>query len=180
VDDATLASHGYFEAADGNPCAGCSAPCCRMLLIPHPTPMTFMDLDYIRYMLGFRRVGMVLSSDGTWQVAVDDVCSLLDQETNLCTVHGTPRKPKTCVFFNPYRCWYKRNFAGDDSPDLIRIDSEGFEILLAQVRFGDDGQIVELPSWEALRTLIEESADQPSAEPKPPGLPLTHRTSAVA
>jgi len=146
-------SASFADTARGNPCEGCAAPCCRMLLIPHPTPTTFMDLDYIRYMLGFPRVGMVINRDGTWQVTIDEVCDFLDQETNLCTVHGTDRKPKTCVFFNPYRCWYKRNFAAGEPPDLVQIDRDVLERLLGLVRFDEHGDIVELPTWETIRFL---------------------------
>jgi hypothetical protein len=122
-----------------------------MLVIPHPTPASFMDLDYIRYVLGFPRTMMLLSRDGSWQIALDLVCELLDAETNRCTVHGTDRKPKTCVYYNPHHCWYKRNFAGPESPDAVRIDRQVFETLLGEVKFDDDGAIVELPSWEAIR-----------------------------
>src|SRR3712207_5664059 len=87
----------FFEKTEENPCLNCSAPCCRMLLIPHPAPNTFMDLDYIRYMVGFQNVKMVLNRDGSWQVLVERPCQLLDQSTNRCTAHNTPRKPKTCV-----------------------------------------------------------------------------------
>jgi hypothetical protein len=149
-------ARSFHEAAGGNPCIGCSAPCCRMLLIPHPTPNTFMDLDYIRYMLGFGRVEMVLGSDGAWQVRVEDVCTLLDQETNRCTVHGTDRKPKTRVYFNPHKCWYKRNFTVDDAPQLIRIDRQVFERVLELVRCDDDGRIVELPRWETIKEIARE------------------------
>lgn len=145
----------FFEKAEENPCTGCSAPCCRILLIPHPTPGTYMDLDYIRYMIGFQSVKMVLNRDGAWQVLVERTCQLLDQETNLCTAHGSPRKPKTCVFFNPFRCWYKRNFATADPPDIIRIDMEAMEAILALVRFDEEGTIIDLPAWEAVRDLAK-------------------------
>jgi hypothetical protein len=153
----THASRSFLDAAGANPCTGCSAPCCRMLLIPHPTPTNFMDLDYIRYMLGFGRVSMVLNRDGTWQVRVDDVCDFLDQQTNLCTVHATARQPKTCEFFNPHRCWYKRNFTVDDAPQLIRIDQTVFERMLELVRCDGDGQITELPTWETIQAIARDT-----------------------
>jgi Fe-S-cluster containining protein len=78
---------GFFEIASNSPCTGCFAYCCRMLLIPHQTPTTFMDLDYILYMLGFPGIEMVLNSEGQWQVLVNQICGFLDQKTNLCTVH---------------------------------------------------------------------------------------------
>ena len=153
LEELSVGAQNFTDAARGNPCDGCAAPCCRMLLIPHPTPTTFMDLDYIRYMLGFPRVGMVLNRDGTWQVSIDDVCVFLDQETNLCTVHGTDRKPKTCVFFNPYRCWYKRNFTVENPPDLVRLDRDVLERVLELVRFDEHGDIIALPTWETIRSL---------------------------
>jgi Fe-S-cluster containining protein len=147
--------HDNFpEAAEQNPCAGCSAPCCRVLLVPHPTPTTFMDLDYIRYVVGFHRAQMILNNDGRWQLLVEQACRLLDPETSQCTVHGTPRQPKTCVFFNPYRCWYKRNFDNRQrAPELIRVDMDKLEAILPHVRFDEDGNILEIPKWESIRDL---------------------------
>jgi len=113
-----------------------------------------MDLDYIRYMVGFQSVKMILNRDGTWQVLVEQTCQLLDQKTDRCTVHNTSRKPKTCVFFNPFRCWYKRNFTTPDPPDLIRIDMDAMEAILELVRFDDEGNILEIPTWETVHDLI--------------------------
>lgn len=145
----------FLDIAEGNACTGCSAPCCRLLLVPHPTPATFMDLDYVRYVVGFHSAQMILNRDGRWQLLVEQRCRLLDPETNLCTVHNTPRKPKTCVFFNPYRCWYKRNFdKKENPPELIRIDIDGLEAILPHVRFDEDGNILEIPKWELVRELV--------------------------
>ena len=145
---------GFFEKAAENPCADCSAPCCRMLLIPHPTPATYMDLDYIRYMTGFHGVKIILTHEGRWQVMVEQTCRLLDQATNRCTVHDTPRKPKTCLYFNPHRCWYRRNFASDHQPDVITMDLESLESILEHVRFDGAGNITALPSYESIRELV--------------------------
>jgi hypothetical protein len=162
-------TQSYFERSEENPCRDCSAPCCRMVLIPHPTPTTFMDLDYIRYMVGFQSVKMILTSDGQWQVMVEQPCRLLDASTNLCSVHATPRQPKICVYFNPYQCWYKRNFTTATPPDIIRIDLDALDAILAHVRFDDDGNIVELPTYEAIRQLASETG---SDEEKAPWFPL--------
>ncbi len=148
-------SKNFFEVSEDNPCHGCAAPCCRMLLIPHPTPTSYMDLDYIRYMVAFEKVQMLLNRDGHWQIQIEQVCQLLDRETNLCTVHNTPKKPKTCVFFNPYRCWYKRNFTVDNPPDIIRIDIQAIETILAHVRFDEQGNILEIPQWEFSKDLVD-------------------------
>jgi hypothetical protein len=138
-----------------SPCDGCSAPCCRILITPHPTPLSFSDLDYIRYVLGFPRTEMIVHKDGTWQMATHRACSLLDEEHGLCTVHGTPRKPKVCVYFDPYKCWYKRNFTTPRPPDIVRLDADRFERLLAVCAFDENGAISEIPRWEQLRAVVE-------------------------
>lgn len=144
----------FLEKAEENPCLDCSAPCCRLLLIPHPTPTNFMDMDYLRYMVSFEGVEMILTSDGHWQVLVDRTCRLLDPRANRCTVHGTSRKPKTCVFFNPHRCWYRRNFDKmTDPPDLIRISMPVLEAILPLIRFDAEGNITEIPAWELIREI---------------------------
>jgi hypothetical protein len=144
----------FPEIAEENVCTSCSAPCCRVLLVPHPTPATFMDLDYIRYVVGFQGARMILNNDGRWQLLIDQVCRLLDPETNLCSVHNTPRQPKTCVYYNPYRCWYKRNFdQKENPPELIRIDMEKLEAILPHIRFDENGNILQIPKWEVIRGL---------------------------
>jgi hypothetical protein len=163
----------FLHKAEENPCTGCSAPCCRVLLIPHPTPSTFMDLDYIRYMIGFPKLEMILNSDGQWQVLIEQTCRLLDEETNLCTVHATARKPKTCVFFNPYPCWYRWSFhKKENPPNLIRINMEAFEEVLAHVQFDEDGKILQIPTWEFIRNLVNNKSDRTNK----PSLQIIERT----
>lgn len=159
----------FMEKAEENPCLDCSAPCCRLLLIPHPTPATFMDMDYLRYMVAFEGVEMILTSDGHWQVLVDRTCRLLDPETNRCMVHGTSRKPKTCAFFNPHRCWYRRNFdRSADPPDVIRIGMPVLEAILPLIRFDKEGNIIEIPAWELIREIAARSGKEigPSQQEK--------------
>jgi hypothetical protein len=72
------------------------------------------------------------------------------------------------VFFNPYRCWYKRNFTTQNPPDLIYIDAEAIEAILAHVRFNEEGQIVEIPSWETVQNLVSISKSQQKNEPRSP------------
>lgn len=148
----------FFEKAAENPCDGCPAPCCQLLLIPHPAPNTYMDLDYILYMLGFPTVRMMLNSDGQWHVLIEQPCRLFDQETGRCTVHDSAEKPKTCAFFNPYRCWYKQAFtSSNNSSGPICFDVEAFKAFLAHVRFDEHGSILEIPSWECTRDLVEKN-----------------------
>lgn len=166
LEEKRVRGKNFFEKVEETPCNGCSAPCCRVLLIPHPTPANFMDLDYIRYMLGFPTVQMILNIDGQWQVLIEQTCQLLNQKTELCTVHNTPRKPKTCVFFNPYGCWYKQSFHKTENPsNLIRIDMEAFEAILPHVRFDEEGNIIEIPTWEFIQNLLNNLKPQQNREP---------------
>ena len=143
----------FTEQAEANPCLGCSAPCCRLLLLPHPTPSTFMELDYIRYMLGFPGIRMILDSGGRWQTVIEQTCRLFDPATHLCTVHNNPRKPKTCVFFNPHQCYYRANFESGDVRDLVWLSLEAFEVLLPYIHLDVEGNIVEIPAWDRIREL---------------------------
>ncbi len=162
-------SHGFQDFGEANPCEGCAAPCCRMLLIPHPAPSTFMELDYIVYMLGFPDTEMVLNRNGEWQVLVNRVCRFLDESTNRCTVHATPEQPKTCVFFNPYRCWYKQNFSGEAGPDVIRLDLAAMKDVLAQVRFDAEGTVLEIPTWEVIAEVVGQRRAPTAGHVRAPG-----------
>jgi Fe-S-cluster containining protein len=143
-------------AAADNPCEGCSAPCCQVVLTTHKTPASFMDLDYLRYLCGFPDIELIVDEAGEWRVASWKRCGFLTDDA-LCGVHGTARKPKTCVFFNPHGCWYRRNFhEKGEAPDIARLNAAAFEAMLAQVVIDDAGNIESVPSWQELRRLARE------------------------
>lgn len=148
---------GFDQLKSANPCHKCEAPCCKMLLIPYPTPNTFMDLDYIKYMLGFPKINMILHKSGSWQVQVEQNCTHLNPENNLCELHNTPDKPKTCSFFNPYNCFYKHNFTGSHARSIIKINALAFEILINQIYFDEFGNIISIPSQDVIEGIAYES-----------------------
>ena len=156
----------FGEHAEDNPCVGCSAPCCRLTFVPQDEPRTFRALDRLRFLVAHEDHELVLDRQGRWQLGINRPCRMLDQPTNLCTVHGTPRKPKICVYFNPYGCWYKRNFHDPDGtlvpPDLIRMDLDGFERIVERVTFDAEGNIVDVPPYDELRRLAAGSAPSPT------------------
>jgi Fe-S-cluster containining protein len=156
--NATATATRFADHSEANPCDGCSAPCSKLTVIPQEEPRTFRALDRLRFLVAHHDHELLLDRRGRWQLGIERACSLLDGDTNRCTVHGTPQKPKICVYYNPYGCWYKRNFhetspRAGDSPDLIRIDLEGFERILEHVRFDDEGNVREVPSFDELRRL---------------------------
>ena len=141
-----------FDAiSTSKPCDGCSAACCRMLTFPHPRPQTFLDIDYLRYMLGFPGVELQIDSDGSWSAALIQDCRHLDREANRCTIYKSPSRPRICDAYAADQCWYHRNFVNERPPELVRLDAARFEALLPLLRFDDLGRIVEAPSWDQLR-----------------------------
>ena len=143
----------FADHAADNPCDGCSAPCCTRTITPQREPTTFRALDHLRFLVAHEDHELLLDRKGNWQLSVERRCHLLTDDQR-CSVHATPQKPKICVYFNPYGCWYKRNFHETDSPpDLIRIDRQGFERILAEVTFDHDGNVDHVPPYDELRRL---------------------------
>ena len=160
----------FFDRRAANPCHDCSAPCCRMLVFPHGAPGTFMDFDYIRYMMMFEDAEMLLAKDGSWSTLMHRECTRLDREHGRCTVHDSPEQPRTCFFFNPYNCWYKRNFhATQDPPDAVRMGLQGYDAVLALVQLDDAGNVLAVPTWEQARAAVRAAQGLPET-PAPSGL----------
>ena len=164
VADAPVAFLGrnptFAEQAAGNPCDGCSAPCCRLSIVPQAEPRTFRALDNLRFLVAHEDHELLLDRQGRWHLAVERRCTLLTDD-NRCSVHGTAQQPKICVYFNPYGCWYKRNFHEvAEPPDLIRLDLAAFDRVVAQVGFDPDGNVTHVPPYAELRRLA--AANQPA------------------
>ena len=57
-------SRSYDDLANQSRCTGCSAACCRMVLFPVARPQTFLDVDYIRFLLGFPSLEIQQAAEG--------------------------------------------------------------------------------------------------------------------
>jgi Fe-S-cluster containining protein len=146
----------FSAFAEHNPCDGCSAPCCRMVISPQRAPESFGALDRLRYLVAHESAELLLDPRGRWQLVTTNPCTLLSAD-NRCSVHGTARKPKICVNYDPHGCWYKRNFHDVDvAPDLIRMDLEAFERVVDQLEFDEDGRITHIPTYAELRRIAED------------------------
>ncbi len=158
IEDGAIAGRAmhFFVKAEEDPCVGCSAPCCRAFFIPYPVPSTYMDLDAMLYLLGFPSAQMILSSDGNWKVMIEGNCRFFDLETNLCSIYGTSRRPKTCEYFNPHQCWHKNNFHHNSGPsEIVRVNLATLEAILAHIHCDEAGNITEIPEWDILQELAE-------------------------
>ena len=158
----TFLGRNFSAVAEHNPCDGCSAPCCRMVITHQEAPTTFHGLDHLRYLVAHQHAELLLDRQGRWQLSTTNPCTLLTDDGR-CSVHATPRKPKICVNYDPIGCWYKRNFhETDDPPDLIRMDLAGFERILDHVTFDDHGDIREVPPYDELRRLAAPPDGRPT------------------
>lgn len=158
-------SRSFFEWMEESPCDGCPAPCCRLHLSPAKVPETVTDLDYLRYSLLFPGNELLVGADGSWMLARWQECSALEPGSCSCSLHATPAKPQVCVHFNPYNCWYKRNFTTAEPPDLYRLDRARFELWVESIGLDEDGLIVSAPPFEEAREMLRELPVAPVLQP---------------
>lgn len=131
-----------------HPCTRCPAPCCRLILHDEKAPKTFVEFDYIRFALLHGRAEFLITRQDTYSFAYWSSCRHLDESSYQCTVHHTPAQPKTCWFYNPYNCYYKRNFVGDTVVDVLRLNLERFDLWMKELMFDDDGILIFRPTFE--------------------------------
>jgi len=154
----------FTEFSERNPCVGCPAPCCQMQLIPFKTPMTFMDIDFLHYMLLFPKTEVVVALNGEWSIIRWEACREFDTSTNTCKLHNTTAKPQTCAMYNPYNCWYKRSFVLNGSHQIYRMNLARFEVWVNEIQFAEDGQIVKAPDFERSLAILKDMPIEPRLE----------------
>lgn len=163
-----------FKEYEKLPCEECIAPCCRTLLIPHKTPVSWMDWDFIRYILNFQTVDAIVSKGGDWAILIHQNCIHLDEQTHRCKVHNTNEQPKTCVYYNPYQCYYKINLLSKNSPEMYILDREKFKHWVQHIYFDEKEEIVDAPNFEnSIQILKEWEQQQKSHQSTPENTQLT-------
>ena len=154
----------FIEFGQKNPCFGCPAPCCRLQLIPYKAPTTFLDLDYVSYMLLFPRTEVVVSINGDWNILKWEDCHAFEAFTLTCKIHDTPEKPRTCAMYNPYNCWYKKSFVLNEPPQAYRLDLARFNLWVTEVKFSSDGKIMSGPNFERALEILKDQPIEPRIE----------------
>lgn len=155
-------SKSYDQIINENPCEGCPAPCCRMLITHQQPPRTIRDIDHMRYSMLFENSEICIANTGEWSLIKWQNCTLLDLAASTCTVHKTPKQPLICKDFSPYQCWYKRNFVkGQPQTDLVRLNLERFETLVNATEFDSSGVISEFPDMNQFRQNLERVLIEP-------------------
>ena len=132
-----------------DPCTGCAAPCCRVLVFERLPPTSLRSLEYMRYQLGFPNVSVVVTPAG-WRTLVRTTCSHLDLATSRCSLFGRPERPLTCSRYNQYVCDYRRFFT-PGNPDVLHMDLAGMAQLIRTVPTSEDGYLPTNLSLPALR-----------------------------
>jgi len=136
-----------------DPCTGCGAHCCRVLMFPIPTPETYGSLDYLKFSLGFPGVEIGVSDEG-WSIVVSTTCRHLRDDR--CSVYGRSERPILCSYYDASHCAYKPQFSVPRPESLLRLQLEDFATLAGSVEFDDQGAITNLPTKNELRDLIEQ------------------------
>ncbi len=154
----------FTEFSQRNPCAGCPAPCCLMQLIPHRVPATFMDIDFLHYMLLFPYTEVVVTLNGEWSIVKWERCSEFEASNHTCKLHNTLDKPRTCSMYNPYNCWYKRSFVLDGSHQVYRLDLARFNLWVTELQFSEDGKIISAPNFERSLEILRDMPIKPYLE----------------
>jgi hypothetical protein len=133
------------------PCAGCSAYCCKVLIFPMERPADISGLDYVQFCLGFPGIRLSIS-DTQWAILVDTECRHLKQ--NRCSVFGLPERPLACRYYDEWRCSYKFQFERPESAGVLRVGLEQYRQLLASIEFDANGAVQRIPAVEDLRRLV--------------------------
>jgi hypothetical protein len=155
VNQAAQVSLSYDEAI-ASPCRSCDVLFCCCYLPLQVLPIrNLMELDYVRYLLGFPRLEVGFSMNGQWSVYYAMPCRHFDSDTRLCRVHGTSEKPRTCTAYNEHDCWYYRAISGD-SKGFLRFDRHRLEQLLPLIDFDRERNVASVPAWSQMIELCSE------------------------
>lgn len=151
----------YRNSQLQEPCNGCAAHCCKVLMFPVDRPADLTGLDYLKFCLGFPgiRVGI---SDGQWAILVDTKCRHLS--LNRCSIFGRPERPLVCRYYDEWRCAYKLHFERAESAGVLYVGLEQYRRLLESIELDRNGSVQGWPPIAELRKLVEQpSARAPAA-----------------
>lgn len=143
----------FVQIGQQHPCSGCPAPCCSIHLMGARTPANLMDLDWLTFSLNFPDHEVILDKSNQFTLIRWATCRHFETETHKCKVHNTEAQPRTCVYYNPWKCWYKDNFTTDDPPGLVRMNAARFQVFLSEVVLDENNAIVSHPNMMMAKSL---------------------------
>lgn len=146
--DRPIAEHRFDGST--SPCEGCSAPCCRHLIIRREPPNTFNDLDYMKYAVGFENMSIGVTPEGlAWVIRA--TCRHFDVSTSRCGVFGRPTRPKWCSTMDEWNCYIKDRFVLRPDKLVTLRSHQEFAKYEALFTFEPTGAIRTAPSFDQIR-----------------------------
>ena len=145
-DDPTF--HRFSDPVVSEPCEGCGAYCCNVLVFDRGQPADASQIEFLRYCLGFPSVEIGLADEG-WAVIVHTTCRhLVDHR---CSVYGTDQRPLKCGYYDAMNCAYRGHFGVPEPQGVVRVTRDQFPYVADSIVFDDLGRIVAIPPTEVLR-----------------------------
>lgn len=144
----------YGDPEVSDPCQGCGAWCCKMLVFNRGLPGDASQLEFLRYCLGFPGVEVGVAVDN-WAVIVRTRCRHLDG--NRCSVFGTDERPLRCSNYDALGCGYRGHFGVPRPDDIVRVSRDQFGLVADSIVFDDLGRIMAIPPVDVLRNRLEDA-----------------------
>lgn len=146
--------HLYSEAIVSEPCRGCGAWCCQMLVFQRPVPADASTLEYLRYALGFPSVEIGISDDA-WAILVRTTCRHLDD--GRCSVFGQDERPLRCGYYDEFSCKYRLHFGTPFPESIVRVSRDAFGTIEQAMAYDEMGRIAAMPPVDEMRQLVAQS-----------------------
>jgi hypothetical protein len=166
-DDSSQGEETFSYEAIRDPCSSCQALCCKTLVFPFVVPPSAVNLDYLKFCLGFPGIELGID-DSAWSIIVRTSCRHL--QDNRCSVYGKPERPLLCKYYDALRCSYKTQFGTRRPAGFLRVNFNQLDWLIECFQFDQNGAIVQIPPVEAIRNHIEErwqsGVAQPALQPR--------------
>jgi hypothetical protein len=143
--------YGHPQVSD--PCQGCEAWCCKMLVFNRGLPTNASQVEFIRYCLGFPGIELGVADDG-WAVIVHTTCRHL--EGNRCSAFGSDERPLRCGYYDALSCTYRGHFGVPEPVDVVRINREQFRVIADSIVFDELGRTLAIPPIENMREWLTE------------------------
>jgi hypothetical protein len=146
----------------GDPCTGCSAPCCDTLTFSHGLPATISTLDFFKFCLGFEGVELFITSE-SWWIAIKSRCRHFTSDGR-CGVYGSPERPLQCKYADAWKCTTRVEFGQPRPVGGLRVRLEHYSALTECVAFDDVGLVTEIADTSLMRRHIENRWAQSMAQ----------------
>ena len=143
--------HEHADLAS-DPCKGCPAPCCHVLLFPLSRPKNMAELSFYRYVHGFAGLELGATSRG-FVLQCHTRCRHLSR-TDRCRLYRSTSRPVFCRAYDPWACRYVPTYIEGD-PNFVRLPAGAWQEVEALFELGEDGEVTGVPAFEQVREVVE-------------------------